>query len=89
MEGSNLYPEYLTSIFCEGSSSPGELKVTYARKHEVTFLATDSHSPGHLVAIKKYKRKETDKLECLLKTSHANVVNLLDAFLDGETIHFA
>jgi hypothetical protein len=60
------------------------LNIKHGGKNNKLFLVTNFDS-----LIKKYKRKETDKLGCLLRTSHANIVNLFDAFLNREIIHFA
>jgi serine/threonine protein kinase len=85
-EQSTSYPKYFPSVFCENST--GRFRSAYARKHERPIIAVDSNSPGRLVALKHHKRKEADKEKCLLKTSHTNIVNLLDAFLDGDIFHF-
>lgn len=54
-----------------------------------SFLSINANSPSDLVAIRKHQRKETHESQCLRKTSHANVVNLLDAFLDRDIFYFA
>ena len=54
-----------------------------------TCLAYDKNRPGDVVAIKQYRVGGINKSQHLLRTSHQNLVNLLDSFKDGRTIYLA
>jgi hypothetical protein len=66
------------------------LNIEQCRKNNEFFLATGFDSASHLGALSRSisERRQTSR-KFFLKTSHANIVNLLGAFLDGKIIHLA
>ena len=54
-----------------------------------TCLAYEFETPGSVAAIKEYKLDEIDKTKQLLRTSHTNIVNLLNAFADSKIVYLA
>lgn len=54
-----------------------------------TCLAYEFETPGSIAAIKQYKLDEINKTKQLLRTSHTNIVNLLNAFADSGIVYLA
>ncbi|KAL5359324.1 kinase-like domain-containing protein [Aspergillus floccosus] len=81
-------PELAKSTFCKLFPPDEKYRLQMRRELGNSFLAVDVNCSGRLVAVKEYKWRNSEDNLRLLKTSHTNIVNLLDAFLVEDVFHF-
>ncbi|KAF3481567.1 uncharacterized protein GIQ15_04326 [Arthroderma uncinatum] len=62
---------------------------TKARGPGKVVLAYEIKSPKVIVAIKECKAADTERAQLLFRTSHPNIVNLQDAFIDERDVYLA
>lgn len=81
-------PERAESTFCKFFPPDEKYRLQMRRELGNSFLAVDANCSGRLVAVKEYKWRNSEDNLRLLRTSHTNIVNLLDAFLVEDVFHF-
>lgn len=81
-------PEDAESTFCKFFPPDEKYRLQMRRELGNSFLAVDANCSGRLVAVKEYKSRIPEANLRLLKTSHPNIVNLLDAFLVEDVFYF-